>query len=190
VLAAALARLHDDGPTAGRVELLGETLANARKWHKKLVQADARFAIALDPVLTRLEGDAAEPRRRVSTHGDFHADQMMWCDGRIALFDYDNFGLESPARDLADFASQMLCREDGTADWAAVAAGLIARYRALCGGEPDEGELDWHLRLMLLRKAYSCFVRNGAGWQARTTRALAAAQAGIGALPPTTARRG
>lgn len=190
ILAGALARLHADGPTAGRARPLGDILGDARKWRKKLIQADPRLAPALDAVLTRLEREAAEPRRRVRIHGDFHADQMMWCHGRIALFDYDNFALGAPARDLADFASQLLCREDRAAAWPAIAARLITHYRAGCAGEPDDAELDWNLRLMLLRKAYSAFVRSGTGWQARAGRALAAAQAGLAALAPSSTRGG
>jgi len=185
VLAGALARLHADGPAAGRHELLGETLETARKWRKKLIQADPRFTRMLDALLGRLEHEAREPHCRVPIHGDFHADQMVWCDGRIALFDYDNFALGAPARDLADFVSQLLCREDKAGDWPGIAAALIARYRAHCAGEPTEAELDWHLRLMLLRKAYSAFVRSGSDWQQRTQRALGLAQAGLTALPRT-----
>ncbi|NMG75573.1 hypothetical protein [Aromatoleum diolicum] len=191
-LAVALSRLHAGGPLQGRAEPLGETLDTARKWRKKLLQAEPRFAAPLDHILARLEAqeDAPPPRMR-PIHGDFHVDQMLWCDGRIALFDYDNFALGAPARDVADFVSQLLCREGevgegaGIADWPAIAVRFITHYRAANGGAPDDRELDWYLRLMLLRKAYSFFVRHRAGWPGRVRRALADAEAGLAALPLT-----
>lgn len=189
-LAVALARLHADGPAPERVESRDDTLDTARKWRKKLLQAEPRFAPLLDTVLSRLEAPADLPPTRMRPiHGDFHIDQMLWCDGRIALFDYDNFMLGAPARDVADFISQLLYREGGRGDEGrvvdrpAVAARFLTHYRAANGGAPDDRELDWYLRLMLLRKAYSFFVRHRPGWPGRVLSALADAQAGVAALP-------
>lgn len=182
-LAVALVSLHAGPRLARAAQPVADSVALARKWSKKLHQADARFAADLDAVLFHLERDAASPRRLVTVHGDFHVDQLQWWNGRIALFDYDNFTLDSPARDVADFVSQLLCRDDRQADWPAIAALFVERYRMRCGGALPERELDWYLQLMLLRKAYSSFVRNRSGWQERTRHALGAARAGLAALP-------
>ncbi len=183
-LADALAHLHSDGPFAGRAESIGEPLERARKWHKDLVLADARLGPALELVLFALEGGAAAPGRLVTVHGDLHEGQMLWRDGRIALFAYDDLAVGSPARDLADLVSHLLCRDDRAADWRAVAARLVDLYRSRCAGEPSDDELDWHLRLMLLRRAHHAFVRQEAGWHTHATRALALARRGLAALHP------
>ena len=50
---------------------------------------------------------------------------------------------------------------------------------------PTAESLDWHLRVLLLRKAYSFFVRHRPGWRLRTQRALALADLGLAALQTT-----
>jgi aminoglycoside phosphotransferase (APT) family kinase protein len=184
-VAVALGRLHAGAPIARKRRSLGETLDVARKWRKKLVQAEVSLAPAIDAVLFQLENRALRPRRLVTIHGDFHLDQMMWSEGRIALFDYDNFSIDSPARDVGDFVSQLLCREDRQANWPLLAARFVDCYRARCGEALSDQELEWYLQLMLLRKAYSFFVRQRDGWRQRSLRALIAAQAGLSVLPRT-----
>jgi len=175
-------RLHADGQIPGRTEWLGQTLESARRWATALIRADERLVPAVETVLTQIERDAKPLNQLVPVHGHFHVDQMMWCDGRIGLFDYDHFALGSPARDLADFASHLLCREDVNANWPRLAASLIADYRAQTANQPDQADLTWHLRLMLLRRAFTFCAGTPAGWIHRAQHALALAKAGLGAL--------
>lgn len=181
--AAALAVLHSGPLIAREARPIGDAVTLARRWCATLARADGRFAADLDAMLFHLERAAAPPRRLVAVHGDFHIDQMQWWNGRIALFDYDSFTIDSPARDVADMVGHLLCREDGRADWPLVAAHFVELYRLHCGGRLAERELDWYLQLMLLREAHRSFVRHRAGWQERTLRALVMARAGIAALP-------
>ncbi|MCC4115768.1 hypothetical protein LLG90_10445 [Aromatoleum toluclasticum] len=108
---------------------------------------------------------------------------MQWWNGRIALFDYDSFTIDSPARDVAGFVGGLLCLDDDSADWAQLAATFVTRYRAHCGGRLAEAELEWHLQLALLREAHRCFERHRAGWQERALRALIIARSGLASLP-------
>ncbi|MCB1955978.1 MAG: phosphotransferase [Rhodocyclaceae bacterium] len=186
-LAAALVRLQDAGPLQGAADGPGEALELAAKWRKKLVLAAPELADAADPVVSLLGRTPQQRGRQVPVHGDFHVDQMLWTGERIALFDYDNFVIGSPMRDLADCISQMLCRDDD-GDWTTVAWRLMDAYRRQAPQDFDEEALDWTLRLMLLRKAYSFLVRNREGWQARAERALLLALAGMTALPPVLGR--
>lgn len=184
-LAAALLRLQRSGPRVGVACRAGDWLALARKWRKKLSLADDVLAAPADAVLRRLEAEAPADGEAVPVHGDFHVDQMLASQDRIALFDYDGFGLGSPAQDLADFVSQLLCRDDGL-HWVPIAGALVARYRQRAGAAFDEGEFDWHLRLMLMRKAYSFFVRSRSHWPLRAHQALAVAGGSVAGLtrPP------
>ncbi|MCB1906184.1 MAG: phosphotransferase [Rhodocyclaceae bacterium] len=182
-LADALYRLQRAGPRQGRREPPAESVGLARKWHKKLELADAALAEASAPVLARLATPPLRSTADVTVHGDFHVDQMLWTGERIALFDYDNFAIGSPLRDLADCISQLLCRQD-EGDWRAIAGGLLGAYRTRIGDAFDEADFDWHLRLMLMRKAYSFMVRAREGWRGASERALRLAIDGRNALPP------
>ncbi|MBD5803666.1 Phosphotransferase enzyme family protein [Azoarcus sp. Aa7] len=182
-VAAALAALHAGPPIARETHPVAATVTQARTWCSELTAEGSRFAADLDALLFHLERGAAPPRRVVTVHGDFHAGRMQWWNGRIALFDYDSFTIDSPARDVASFVGDLLCRDDDSADWARLAACFVARYRAHCGGRLAESELEWHLQFALLRDAYRCFLHQRAGWQERALRALTIARSGIATLP-------
>jgi hypothetical protein len=149
-------------------------LGLATKWRKKMVMAGMADPARVDALLARLQ--AAPAMRPVTVHGDFHADQMrIGDDGRLVLFDFDNMAIGSGCQDLADFVSQCHLthrrpRGDG------VPRHLIDVVLHDTGA--DEGELDWYLRLLFLRKAYSFFVHHGAGARERIADALTAAEAG------------
>lgn len=180
-LAAALHRFQAEGPRQGRRETFAESIESARKWRKKLVLAEPALADDAAAVLEILAGEPPLDGEAVTVHGDFHIDQMLWTGERIALFDYDSLALGSPCRDLADCVSQLLCREE-TGPWVEVARRLITAFRKSAPRRMHDEELEWHLRLMLMRKAYSCFVRSRQGWQQAATRALALARAGLASL--------
>ena len=182
-LADALFRFQQAGPRQGRLETQAESVGLAGKWRKKLVLADASLADAADSVVSLLSAPPLRASADVPVHGDFHVDQMLWTGERIALFDYDNFAIGSPVRDLADCISQLLCRKDD-GDWPARAASLLSAYRSLAGDAFDDADFEWHLRLMLMRKAYSFMVRARAGWRGDSARALGLARTGSRALPP------
>ena len=76
----------------------------------------------------------------------------------------------------------MLCRDDD-GDWPSIASDLLAIYRARAD-TLDADDFAWHLRLMLMRKAYSFMVRAREGWRGQCERVLGLALAGCNALPP------
>lgn len=182
-LAEALWRFQQAGPRQGPVLTQADAVETAAKWRKKLVLAEPALSDAADPVVSLLHRVPLRSSPEVPVHGDFHVDQMLWTGHRIALFDYDNLAMGSPVRDLADCISQLLCREDA-GDWQTLSSQLLADFRAASGKGFDDEDFEWHLRLMLLRKAYSFMVRNRAGWRRRCERALLLALAGMNALPP------
>lgn len=178
----ALADLARHGPRHGLPLDREAIVADCWKWHKKLRLADPALAPDLDAALAAI----AEPPRAqlpaVPTHGDCHIDQMLWVGGRIALFDYDNLQLAEAGRDLADFVSQLLVRHDGR-DWRPLAQRLVTAWADEAEDLHDAEVFAWHLRTLLLRKAYSQFVRSHRGWAGRCRDALALAAAPRDALP-------
>lgn len=160
-------------------------LDRTRKQRKKLVRADAQLAPALDAALAVLERELPVGRAPVVLHGDFHVDQMLCSDERITLFDFDNFAVGSPAHDIADFASQLLTDTGfDAARRVELARDFIDGCLAHAPRSPAWGELDWYLRLLLLRKAYSFFVRYRSGWRERVLAAAALAARGLEAVRP------
>lgn len=180
-LARALLRLQQSAPLGSRRQCAADFVALAGKWRNKLSLAEPRLAPSADKVLARIELQPRGDGDMVSAHGDFHLEQMIWTGGRIGLFDYDNFTTASRHRDLADFISQLLCRPDGLR-WMPAANLLLDHYRRLAGDAFEPAVFEWYLRMLLLRKAYSFFVRSHAGWQARAAHALALALTGLDSL--------
>lgn len=159
-------------------------LVRSRKQAGKLARADATLRAGLDLLLERLTQTLPRTTAPVNVHGDFHVDQMLaGDDGRVVLFDFDNLALGDPAHDVADCASQLLCDErfDAT-QRGALARALVAGATDGFGRSLARTHLDWHLRALLLRKAYSFFVRHAVDWRARVAHALALAGCGLQAL--------
>jgi hypothetical protein len=100
-------------------------------------------------------------------------------EGRLVLFDLDEFAVGHAAHDIADFASQLLTDDSlAPALRTRLAAGFVQDAVAASPHRVEADDLDWHLRALLLRKAYSFFVRHRSGWPQRVRHALALAAAG------------
>lgn len=175
----ALAVMHRGGPQTERTITPTDLLDQARKWRKKMVQACAIEPVTFDSLLAQLQV-TAPPERQHPIHGDFHVRQMLRMpDGRVHLFDYDGFSSGSPAFDVAHFVSQWMTT--GPLDGAdpKPAMEFVRAWRAAWGTSIDDAELDWYLRVMFLRKAYSFFVHQGPDWVERADLAVAHAQLGL-----------
>ncbi|MFO1219228.1 MAG: aminoglycoside phosphotransferase family protein [Burkholderiaceae bacterium] len=157
-------------------------LARTRKQASKLVRAEPALAPSLVRVMTALER-LPLATTSVNVHGDFHIDQLLVSGSRLVLFDFDNLALGHPAHDVADCASQLLT-DSGLAEsrrrW--LARHLIDVARDAFDRCCVEADLQWHLRALLLRKAYSFFVRHRAGWITQAREAIALAEQGLQAV--------
>jgi len=160
-----------------------ELLARGRKQARKLGRAEAALAPALAHLVDRLERIPPPPAMPCNVHGDFHVDQIRVADGRLVLFDLDEFAVGHAAHDIADFASQLLTDTTWTPRLrSALARRFVEAALAASPRRIDPADIDWHLRALLLRKAYSFFVRHRAGWPQRVQHALALAALGQAAL--------
>ena len=160
----------------------GQLYARTAKQAHKLQRADPELAALLQPLLVELS-DLPAASALVNVHGDFHVDQLLCSDGRLVLFDFDNFALGHAAHDVADCASQLLI-DPGFAPTQrrALARQFTALARDAFGRRLAVDELHWHLRVLLLRKAYSCFVRHPPDWAERAREAIGFAQQGLAVL--------
>lgn len=160
----------------------GALFARTTKQAHKLQRAEPALAVALQPLLAELARLPADGVL-VNVHGDFHVDQLLCREQRLVLFDFDNFAIGQAAHDVADFASQLLIDTGFAPERRRVLARqFTALAREAFGRRLEVDALHWHLRVLLLRKAYSCFVRHAPDWAERAQEAIALAQRGLAAL--------
>jgi hypothetical protein len=130
----------------------------------------------LDALLARLGADAPAGLAPVSSHGDFHAGQLV-DDGReLAVIDFDEMCLAPPALDLTNYAAHVV---RGGSDDGAEAAAVLDLVLDGYGDRPDG--LSWYLSTAILRRAPFPFRYLDEQWEQRVEAMVAAAE---GALEP------
>jgi aminoglycoside phosphotransferase (APT) family kinase protein len=155
-VAAALAALH-------RSEL-----QPARRWRieeeavklGRTRQARARFYPMLQPqvdsVLARLQATApAEATRLVPVHGDFHCNQVLVDADRVAVIDFDLFGLGDPLHDVARFLSRFRAYAHGKLTVPLIdqcQASFLSTYEILVPWRVDRRRLGWLMATLLVNR--------------------------------------
>jgi aminoglycoside phosphotransferase (APT) family kinase protein len=119
---------------SARVDLVGRLLPALR--------------LELDALLADL--DRLEPHNRgvVTSHGNYHAGQLLAGPTGLVVLDVDRLCLAAPAYDLASYAAHVAFGRPGDAQvMAATLETLVEAY----GTRPPG--LDWYLATCLLRRA-------------------------------------
>ena len=170
-VAQALARLHAAPLPAPHEHSIAHWVAEARRRRTKIARAVPDSSARVTALVERLEAQAAQlpPRPLSLIHADFHHDQVRLHEGRVVLFDFDEFALGDPMEDVAAFATR-LDREDH-------AHAFIDAVAAQGGARFDRRTLDWHLALAALLQASRAFVFQRPGWRGDLERWLARAEA-------------
>lgn len=177
-VARALALLHAAplAPCAGSApRSVAHWLAEVRRRRDKIGRIDAALALRAARVTEAIEAGAAHPASRPLSliHGDFHPEQIWVHEGRVVLFDFDEFTLGDPLEDIAEFAIKLGDE--------AQAQAFIAAAAATAGGfDPDR--LRWHLAVQSLLQASRAFIFQRAGWRAELASWLARAEGEAAAL--------
>jgi hypothetical protein len=145
--------------------------------------AAAELAAAVEPalaararaVLARLEEHAPDPGAVVPSHGDFNVSQFLDLGGALAVLDFDEACLASPALDVASYAANLVSGRTG--DLAQADAALDA----LLDGYGDRpADLEWHYAAALMRRAPSPFRLCKRRWPERMETIVAAAEEVLG----------
>ena len=136
-------------------------LAEASKKAAKLGQAFPHLQATLKMLCTQLVYDRPRNAPLGLIHGDFHVKQLLWCDGNIALFDFDEFALGDPMQDVANFIADLYAHSLDTTLIEALTAVLCEAYRQQSPQAYSPQRLHWHMRVQLLTRAYRCL------WQQR-----------------------
>lgn len=108
----------------------------------------------------------------VTSHGNFHAGQLLTSAHGVVLLDLDRLCIAAPSYDLGCFVAQYALGRPGDADLlATVESSLVEGY----GHRPDD--LGWYLAAALLRRALVPFRRQLPDWPAATEHLLTLAEA-------------
>ena len=177
-VARALARLHAAplAPSANATRhSAAHWVAEARRRQTKLSRANPALAARVARVADTIVAHVSHPARRPSSliHGDFHPDQVWVHEGRIVLFDFDEFTLGDPMQDLATFVLKLepagMAPELGSA--------LLDAYAACAPHRFDRRSLNWHLTVQSLVQASRAFVFQPPDWAREVERRLARCEA-------------
>jgi aminoglycoside phosphotransferase (APT) family kinase protein len=188
-VARALVLLHDAPlalSAAAAPRSVAHWVAEVRRRQNKIGRAApalaARVEHIADAIAARAGPQAARPLGLI--HGDFHPEQVWVHEGRIVLFDFDEFTLGDPMEDLAEFVTKL--EQAGTAS--ELGSVLIDRYAACAPHRFDARSLAWHLAVQGLLQASRAFVFQQPGWPQELERRLARCEARVAALTTETTR--
>jgi len=177
-VARALALLHAAplAPTAGATSRsAAHWVAEARRRQKKIGRADPALAARVARVADAIGAHATHQTTRPLSliHGDFHPGQIWVQEGRVVLFDFDEFTLGDPMEDLAAFVLRL--EQAGTSPELSLA--LVKQYAACAPSRYDRRSLDWHLTVQSLLQTSRAFVFQQPGWADELDRRLACSEA-------------
>jgi aminoglycoside phosphotransferase (APT) family kinase protein len=162
-------------PLAGSAaeRTLAHGVAEARRRQKKIARIEPALAQRAAAVADAIEHGAARlaPRPASLIHGDFHIGQVGVHEGRIVLFDFDEFTLGDPMEDLAECAAKLETASP------LLAHSLIDGYAHHAPQRFDHQRLQWHLTVQHLQDASRAFAFQRPGWAAELESRLACAEA-------------
>lgn len=127
----------------------------------------------LSALLAELKAKAPSGLPLVTSHGNFHAGQLLAGPQHMSLIDMDRLCLAAPAYDVASFAAHVAVGRQGEMELVtATIDSLLAGY----GARPQD--LGWFLANCLLRRAPFAFRHQDEHWpQAAASLVLSARQA-------------
>lgn len=139
---------------------LADRLRAVRAETALLSQAFPACRARLRSITSRLENEAPllPPGPEGLVHGDFLLKQLVVSEGRLGVFDLDNFSVGDPIQDLANFIvdeTRNLSHPGRDPQLVpSMIAMFLASYRSHADWEVSPNRLRWHASVQLLRDAY------------------------------------
>lgn len=128
----------------------------------------------LDSLLAELTSRTPSGLPWVTSHGNFHAGQLLAGPGGLAMIDVDRLCLAAPAYDLASFAAHVAFGHPGELDLVtATLDSLLAGYRA------RPRALEWFLATCLLRRTAVPFRHQDEHWPEAMAALVACARSAL-----------
>jgi hypothetical protein len=155
-VAAALAALHRADLQPARVWRLAQETGKLERTREALGRFYPALRRDVDAVLGRLARAApAEATRLVPVHGDFHCNQILVHEDRVAVIDFDLFGRGDPLHDVARFLSRFRAYTHGRLPPAAsrrAQANFLGTYEILVPWRVDRRRLGWLMAALLVNR--------------------------------------
>jgi hypothetical protein len=181
-VAAALAALHRAPLRPERVWRIEEETAKLGRARAALLRFYPSLQRDIDAVLGAMIAAApGEPARLVPMHGDFHCNQILVHEDRVAVIDFDLFGMGDPLHDVARFLSRFRAYTHGKLNEASAARAqesFLSTYEILVPWRVDRRRLWWLMATLLVnRQALKAVKKLSAGGPEPVAEMLATAAA-------------
>ncbi len=139
---------------------LGEHLTEVEKKIEKLRRAMPSLVEELNLLAQRIQRDAPIPSDIPlrPMYWDFHVDQLLAQDGKVAFFDFDELALGDPLQNLANFIVDLHFRELSPLLAQQMAKSLYHHYQSQVTWEVPVDRVRWHARVQFINKAYRVYI--------------------------------
>jgi thiamine kinase-like enzyme len=158
-VAKGLAMVHNSDLGGLPKSSFDEHLSEVAKKVEKLCRAFPSVADSLDLLMRRirrnLPNDADIPLRPM--YWDFHVNQLLAQDGKVAFFDFDELAEGDPLQDLANFIVDLHFRDVSPFLAQRMAKSLCESYRSQVKWDVPIERIRWHATIQFINKAYRSY---------------------------------
>lgn len=152
-----------------------DQLAQAASTAQLVGRVAPQLRSRVDRLIGELERAIPDAGTMVTTHGDFHARQLLDSGEGLVVVDFDGLCVAPPALDLATYAAHLILGDPRELEHARAAlAALQEGYGATPAG------LSWYLATAILLRATRPFRRLEDGWPERMAAIVGSAEAARG----------
>ncbi len=160
-VAKGLAMIHNSDLADLPKWTLDEHLLEVDKKIEKLRRAVPSLVKELDFLAQHIHRDVPSPSdiplRPI--YWDFHVNQLLAQDGKVAFFDFDELVIGDPLQDLANFIVDLHFREVSPFLARRMAKSLYDSYRSQVKWEVPIDRLWWHATVQFINKAYRVYIQ-------------------------------
>jgi hypothetical protein len=160
-VAKGLAMIHNSDLAGLPKWTLDEHLSEVDKKIEKLRRAVPSLMEELDLLAQLVHHNAPNPSDIPlrPMYWDFHVNQLLAQDGKIAFFDFDELALGDPLQDLANFIVDLQFRDVSGFLARRMAKSLYDSYRSQVKWEVPIDRIRWHARIQFINKAYRVYIQ-------------------------------
>jgi hypothetical protein len=160
-VAKGLAMIHNSDLAGLTKWTLDEHLTEVDKKIEKLRMAAPSLMEELNFLAQRIHRDAPIPSDILlrPMYWDFHVNQLLARDGKIAFFDFDELAIGDPLQDLANFIVDLQFRDVSPPMARRMAKSLYDSYRSQVKWEVPIDRIRWHARVQFINKAYRAYIQ-------------------------------
>ena len=160
-IAKGLAMVHNSNLKGLPTWTLGEHLTEVEKKIEKLRRAAPSLVGELNLLAERIQHDAPNPSDIPfrPMYWDFHVNQLLDQDGKVAFFDFDELAIGDPLQDIANFIVDLHFRDVRQFLARRMAKSLYDSYRSQVKWEVPIDRVRWHARVQFINKAYRVYIQ-------------------------------